>query len=267
MRRPGATLAMAKHLKLIHPFLFAATIILFVYSRGQGQIPPGDLIRPLILVAAFVLVLSVIATWVTGSSLKGTLVASACVISLVVTEAVASQLTSLTRGESISFMVTVSLLAGLVGFLIGLTVFLRKTSQAMTAVNGFVSISAFALFTFNVASLAFSWPKSPGMLPFKPGLHIRSLPTHRPDIFYLVLDAYARDDVLRDVYAHDNSSFVDFLQTNGFYLAKRSRANYIPTFQSLASALNMDYLDPLLDSFKKNSNDREPLRWLISHNH
>jgi hypothetical protein len=53
-----------------------------------------------------------------------------------------------------------------------------------------------------------------------------------------------------------NSAFIDFLQTNGFYLANGSRANYVPTFQSLASTRNMDYLDKLLEPFNRNSNNR-----------
>ena len=47
-------------------------------------------------------------------------------------------------------------------------------------------------------------------------------------------------------------------------MANDSRANYVPTFQSLASTLNLDYLEPLLKPLNRNSDDREPLRVLIS---
>src|SRR5690606_34858612 len=31
-----------------------------------------------------------------------------------------------------------------------------------------------------------------------------------PDVYYIVLDGYAREDVVRNVFGHDNSEFADF---------------------------------------------------------
>jgi hypothetical protein len=67
--------------------------------------------------------------------------------------------------------------------------------------------------------------------------------TYRPDIYYIILDGYAREDVLQNIYNFDNSSFVDALKVRGFYIADESRTNYIYTQISLASSLNFEYLD------------------------
>jgi len=64
-----------------------------------------------------------------------------------------------------------------------------------------------------------------------------------PDIYYLIVDGYARADVLETVYHYDNTEFIDFLIDRGFYVASQSRSNYMQTALSLSSSLNFDYLD------------------------
>lgn len=64
-----------------------------------------------------------------------------------------------------------------------------------------------------------------------------------PDIYYIILDAYARQDVLQNRFGFDNSDFIDGLRARGFYIAQDSRSNYLTTKLSLSSSLNMDYLE------------------------
>jgi hypothetical protein len=79
--------------------------------------------------------------------------------------------------------------------------------------------------------------------------------SEQPDIYYIVLDGYARDDILLDIFEYDNSYFVNFLEEKGFYVARKSNSNYAHTFLSLASTLNMQYLDFLSSDPGKKSND------------
>lgn len=62
-----------------------------------------------------------------------------------------------------------------------------------------------------------------------------------PDIYYIILDAYARHDVLESTYNFDNRPFLEALEERGFYVAYGSQSNYANTGLSLASSLNMDY--------------------------
>lgn len=64
-----------------------------------------------------------------------------------------------------------------------------------------------------------------------------------PDIYYLILDEYGRDDVLKEVMSYDNSELIQHLRDKGFYVAEDSHANYSITQFSLQSSLNLDYLD------------------------
>lgn len=67
----------------------------------------------------------------------------------------------------------------------------------------------------------------------------------RPDIYYIILDAYGREDVLQELYEFDNSMFVDSLKDRGFYVADEASSNYIYTLHSVSSSFNMDYLQDL----------------------
>src|SRR5262249_50808645 len=69
-----------------------------------------------------------------------------------------------------------------------------------------------------------------------------------PDVYYIILDGYTRADVLQRVCGCDNSEFISFLRTRGFFVADQSSANYPMTFMSIASSLNMRYLDDELKS-------------------
>jgi len=64
-------------------------------------------------------------------------------------------------------------------------------------------------------------------------------PESKPDIYYIILDSYARSDILDELYGYDNSSFDASLESRGFYVATRSRSNYARTAFSLSSSLNM----------------------------
>jgi sulfatase-like protein len=62
-----------------------------------------------------------------------------------------------------------------------------------------------------------------------------------PDIYWIVLDGYPRQDVLREEFGFDNSDFVHLLTSLGFIVIDQSRSNFPATVNSISSTLNMDY--------------------------
>jgi hypothetical protein len=72
-------------------------------------------------------------------------------------------------------------------------------------------------------------------------------PENIPDVYLIVLDMYGREDALDTHYQYDNSEFITQLEEVGFYVADCARSNYSSTVLSLASQLNMEYLDVLID--------------------
>lgn len=87
-----------------------------------------------------------------------------------------------------------------------------------------------------------------------------------PDIYYIILDSYGRADILRTVFDYDNSEFIEHLTAKGFYVASSSRSNYALTYLSLASSLNMEYLNCLSDEPGVESTDMTIPDSMILHN-
>jgi hypothetical protein len=66
-----------------------------------------------------------------------------------------------------------------------------------------------------------------------------------PDIYFIVLDAYTRQDVLQETFHLDNGPFLNRLEEMGFYVARCSQSNYAQTELSLVTALNFNHMDTL----------------------
>ena len=93
-----------------------------------------------------------------------------------------------------------------------------------------------------------------------------TLPEQAPDIYYIILDAYSGNDVLYNLYGYDNSPFTDYLEERGFMVATESCANYPHTFLSIASSLNMQYLDELVEDVGTDSDDKSTTYRMIDDN-
>jgi hypothetical protein len=85
-----------------------------------------------------------------------------------------------------------------------------------------------------------------------------------PDIYYIILDGYARNDFLKRVIGFDNTPFLEALKQKGFFIAECSQSNYSQTSLSLASALNYNYLDALGGEFNSPNTDTSGVIQLLS---
>jgi hypothetical protein len=94
-----------------------------------------------------------------------------------------------------------------------------------------------------------------------------SLPASQPppDVYYIILDAYAREDYLREEQGFDNRPFLTNLEHLGFIIADCSLSNYAQTQLSMASSLNMDYIQSLGSQFKPGNTSRVGVDDLIRH--
>jgi hypothetical protein len=90
---------------------------------------------------------------------------------------------------------------------------------------------------------------------------------YNPDIYVIILDGYARNDVLREYYGFDNSEFTSGLNQRGFVTPQATSSNYYWTYLSLASALNFDYLPAILgDQIPPGSRERAPVYDVLRNN-
>ena len=88
-------------------------------------------------------------------------------------------------------------------------------------------------------------------------------PSGLPNIFYIIMDAYAGEEILMDIHGLDNADFISFLRDEGFYVASKSRSNYSQTHLSLASSLNMSYLTALVEELGTASTNHQPVTKIL----
>ncbi len=69
------------------------------------------------------------------------------------------------------------------------------------------------------------------------------------DVYYIVMDAYSRQDLLLNNYGFDNSEFIDELTALGFVVPNCTLSNYEGTQFSISSSLNMNYFEQIGISF------------------
>lgn len=70
----------------------------------------------------------------------------------------------------------------------------------------------------------------------------------RPDIYFILVDGYARSDMLLRYAGYDNSGFEEALAQRGFKIRSEAKSNYSQTRFSVSSTLNMQYLALPADS-------------------
>ena len=80
-----------------------------------------------------------------------------------------------------------------------------------------------------------------------------------PNIYYIILDGYPRNDVLKKHVNFDNSEFTDLLKQRGFHVAENSHANYSFSSPSISSTMNMNYINFLVDEVGEDSRDYNPI--------
>lgn len=89
---------------------------------------------------------------------------------------------------------------------------------------------------------------------------------YKPDIYYIIFDQYAGAESLERYFDFRNDEIYAFLESKGFYVTKRSRANYPRTYMSLTSSLNMQYLNPLTRAYGERCNDESTSYQFLENN-
>jgi len=87
-----------------------------------------------------------------------------------------------------------------------------------------------------------------------------------PDIYYIILDAYAGQSTLKNLFKFDNSEFTNYLKDKGFFVASKARSNYAHTLLSLSSSLNMKYINVSISEMTEKSKKVRRLQHMIHNN-
>lgn len=136
----------------------------------------------------------------------------------------------------------------------------RRGLRNLTRILNLVTLFMFTVLIINIAIYKFKIRDSRGGTENAPPTEMVNERGHGgavifPDIYYIILDGYARADTLKEIFNYANTEFIEYLAGKGFYIASESRSNYASTFLSLASSLNMEYINYLSNPRGKRPND------------
>jgi Sulfatase len=259
---------------ILHPFFIGMFPVLSLFARNINELRASIVVVPLAAVLGFVLLMYLLLTLARIPRQKAGALTSFVVVLLFsfghVTRALDHYLESRSfLGRMIESPVFSVYIAWTALFIAGF-IWIRGTTSGLDGLTKFANVLGLSLVAITMTQIAYAELVGRHTLRIdrlaglestgRAGGNSQSL----PDIYYLVLDAYARNDVLETVYGYDNSSFTDSLKQKGFFVADKARANYPQTALSLASTLNMDYLDELLAGINRDSDNRRILRELIA---
>lgn len=256
---------------IIHPFLFAIYPILSLYASNSDRAPFYVILIPGLLALILAFTLFFVSKFIGRDSAKAGVVATLVLIFFFsyghIFHSILIQLHigSVHIGRE-RYMLPAYILFSVLTVYIAL--FIIKRRQILAQISQSFNVMAFVLVVLCVANIVNAKSKSWDM--GKESISNNNLSVHAtknlPDVYYIVLDMYASSDTLRYIYGYDNSGFSRFLESRGFYVAYKSRSNYPITDLSLASTLNMKYLDDLREIVGKNKKDRTPLLQIIKNN-
>jgi len=236
-----------KKLWVIHPFLLAIFPILFLFAYNIDEVPANALLLPILAVITLTLILLLSLRLITKNYNKVAIITSSFVILFFsyghVRDLIWSHL-ELPQGRWVVTLICALLWAFIFITVTFLVIKSRRDFSTSTRLLNIVAITLVAISlinigiyevkSFNLSSEATNG--SPTSLDLEDSHSL-------PDIYYIILDAYARADTLMEFWDYDNSEFIDYLTNKGFYVASKSRSNYSYTTLSLPSSLNMQYID------------------------
>ena len=236
---------------VVHPLLFAAFPVLFLWAHNlQEGVTFGDVVRLLAVVIAGAAALWLLGALVLRSPSRSALAVSILVVMFFSYGYLYQGLSGVRVGGLLlgSNPILLPFWGALAAVGIVLAVrggsWLGGLTQGLNVVAaGLVVLNVVSIVSFQVrpnASGAQFLEQSDVQLPAR---LLRHPPAHRPDIYYIILDEYAGAEALLDDFHYDNSPFLDFLKNRGFAVPSDSLTNYPRTELSVASSLNLEYVN------------------------
>jgi hypothetical protein len=260
-----------KSAHVIHPFLFAVFPTLFAYSHNLGEISAREMVTPVIISAVGVLVFWLLMSLVMKDKGKAGAVVSFGLIlffSYGHLYGAVEELEWNIWGEIIGvhqYLIPACSLFFVLGFYLSL-----RSRGDFHKLTRFLNAVALSLFLVALVDISWhrlkeptAWADNNNRGIFDSDMVTQSESGELPDIYYILLDGYARADVLKEMYGFDNSEFIDYLSRKGFYVAEKSRSNYSQTVLSVASSLNFEYLNDLIGRMYVKSRNRSLMRNMI----
>ena len=242
----------------LHPLLFAAYAVLFLYSANLDQVLPVDAAAPLARAVLAAAVLTAVLALLLRDVRKGALVATAIVVAYSAFGHVAGFFAGL--GLTDVGQVGVWGVVVVATFLFAM----RATSRVPQATAG-LNVVAIILIVIALATIL---PYEIARARHEPISHAAPVLAGTDtapgrDIYFLIFDRYGSADALERRFDITDNDLYGWLRDRGFQVPANSHANYRATDFSLAATLNMQYLDNLTREVGPDSDDRTPAQEML----
>ncbi len=250
---------------ILSPFFFALQPIMQLAAINAGELTYKDLLRPSLVAVLIALVSLGISFLLLRNTIKAGLLTTLFMLFFYTF----GDLSSLLH-EKVNlgfFRIDMLILAGMFGALLFWSLHLHRKITNPTNINLYFNVVGF----FMLFTTLIQWGNAllaEGNIPFTGNqtqkTAVIETANDLPDIYYIILDGYGREDILNKFYDFDNSEFITELEKMGFYVAKESNSNYIQTLLSVSSTFNMNYI-PELDINGRKIKNRQDLIELVQH--
>lgn len=248
-----------------HPYLFAIFPILFLYSHNIGQLSMVsfyEVFIPIAIILGFTAI-AVVILWLIfkKDSNKAGIVTSIFLVLFFSYGRIYELIVGFKIGNFIIGGHRYLLAVWLILFIVG-TFFTARTKKNLHNLISILNIIAVILVLIPLVNIGIYKFRTRDIqhdivaVQKEEGAAIVKNPDELPDIYYIILDGYAGSASLEEFYGYDNHEFIDFMTEKGFFVASESRCNYPWTYLSLASSLNMEYINFLSEDAGTESDDR-----------
>ncbi len=259
--RRGIRAALRRNLKLwpppLHPILFAAYPVLFLYAQNLNDVTTREVVNPLEQALAW----GIIATLCFGLVFlldfrRGALLASFTILFWYTYGHVVNLLAGehLSQNEFIGGWLILGALVVLVALL--------ASSRVIGAITSLANVVAIVLVAIVVAQLIPALTARPAAAagPRQSGAVV---PGDR-DVYWFIFDRYGSQTSL-DYFAGTHNPLQDFLRSRGFYVADGAHANYSRTTTSITGTMGMNYFSDIAAAQGPASTNLQPLYAVIQH--
>lgn len=266
----------------IHPFVFSALFVVASLWISRFSVLPEEGLFPLLVMEAGCLLFLLLSYLFVKDLVKASLITSLAVILFCIYRAFSHGVDTwlinlgfhplpsavlLALYLLISFAVVRALLQD--SWKLGS----RTVTVPLLDVHNNLNIISLILLVLNTAPLL-AYEQHMNVLRLKLVRHFQeqfcstSLLKKQPqrDIYYIIMDAYAHNLTLKEQFDYDNSEFLHQLEQLGFRVIDQSFSTYDRTYLSIASTLNMSYLDYVKESLADDLQDETVYHKLIENN-
>lgn len=250
---------------LLLPVAVFTAFPLDLYARNLGDVEASDVTRSMVLMAAVGLVMTGVCQILFRDLLRAALMAS---ISGMVLLSYGHVFT-LVRDVQVGGIVLGRhrfLLAASGAFLLLVALVLRQKREVARSMAAGLGLTVIVMLAWALLRIIRYEATRAIRAEARPDTSSAAMASALPDIYYIIPDTHARADTLQETYAVDSSGFLSGLRERGFFIGDYSLSNYASTDLSLASSLNMLYLDSLVDALGADYGDLTPAERMIQDN-